>query len=66
MGEARSIPNGRELGVDALTAMKLTRHKIMAVFERYNTIDEDDITAAQHRMSIYMVTKSMRRQREYL
>jgi integrase len=56
----------RRAGVDALTAMNLTRHTTVAVFKRYNTIDEDDLTAVQYRMSIYMVTKSIRRQREYL
>ena len=32
--------NLRRAGVDALTAMKITGHKTMAVFKRYNTIDE--------------------------
>jgi integrase len=48
--------NLRRAGVDALTAMKITGHKTMAVFQRYNTIDEQDLIAAQHRMDTYMDT----------
>jgi integrase len=36
----------RRAGIDALTAVKVTGHKTMAMFKRYNTIDEDDLTAA--------------------
>jgi integrase len=52
--------NLRRAGVDALTAMKITGHKTMAVFKRYNTImeieDEQDLKAAQRRMDTYMDT----------
>jgi integrase len=48
--------NLRRAGVDALTAMKITGHKTMAVFKRYNTIDEPDLNAAQRRMDTYMDT----------
>ena len=48
--------NLRRAGVDALTAMKITGHKTMAVFTRYNTIDEQDLKAAQRRMDTYMDT----------
>jgi integrase len=48
--------NLRRAGVDALTAMKITGHKTMAVFKRYNTIDEGDLKAAQRRMDTYMDT----------
>ena len=48
--------NLRRAGVDALTAMKITGHKTMAVFKRYNTIDEQDLQAAQRRMDTYMDT----------
>jgi hypothetical protein len=40
--------------VDALTAMKITGHKTMAVFKRYNTIDEPDLSAAQACVDMYM------------
>ena len=58
--------NLRRAGVDALTAMKITGHKTMAVFKRYNTIDEDDLTAAQRRMDTYMDTKEGTPQRQHL
>jgi integrase len=48
--------NLRRAGVDALTAMKITGHKTMAVFKRYNTIDEQDLKVAQRRMDTYMGT----------
>jgi integrase len=51
--------NLRRAGVDALTAMKITDHKTMAVFKRYNTIDEDDLTAAQRQLDTYMDTKTL-------
>ena len=34
--------------------MKITGHKTMAVFKRYNTIDEQDLQAAQRRMDTYI------------
>jgi integrase len=49
--------NLRRAGVDALTAMKISGHKTMAVFKRYNTIDEQDLKAAQRRMDTYMATR---------
>jgi integrase len=48
--------NLRRAGVDSLTAMKITGHKTMAVFKRYNTIDEQDLKAAQRRIDTYMDT----------
>jgi integrase len=39
--------NLRRSGVDALTARKVTDHKSMAVFRRYNTVDEPDLAVAQ-------------------
>jgi integrase len=51
-----AVTNLRRAGVDALTAMKITGHKTMAVFKRYNTIDEGDLTSARRRMDTYMDT----------
>ena len=56
--------NLRRAGVDALTAMKITGHKTMAVFRRYNTIDADDLLAARHRMDTYMDTRASLPQEE--
>jgi len=52
--------NLRRAGVNALTAMKITGHKTMAVFKRYNTIDMGDLTAAQRQVVTYMDTKGMK------
>jgi hypothetical protein len=46
----------RRTGVDALTAMKITAQKTVAVYKRYNTIDEQDLKAAQRRLDTYMDT----------
>jgi hypothetical protein len=48
----------RRAGVNALTAVKMSRHKAMAVFKRYNTTDEDELTAAQQQMDIFTDTKA--------
>jgi integrase len=50
--------NLRRGGVDALTAIKITGHKTMTVFRRYNTIDDDDLLAARRRMDTYMDTRA--------
>jgi len=52
-----AITNLRRAGIDALTARQITGHKTMAVFKRHNTIDEEDLTAAQRRIDTYMDTK---------
>jgi integrase len=48
------VTNARRAGVDPLTVMKITGHKTMAVFKRYNTVDEGDLGRA--RMDTYMDT----------
>jgi hypothetical protein len=52
----------RRAGVDALTAMKSTGHKTMAVFKRYHTIDEGELTRAQQPVETYMDTITVRPQ----
>jgi integrase len=44
-----AVTNMRRAGIDALTAMKITGHKTMAVFQRYNSFDEDDLRRAAAR-----------------
>jgi integrase len=41
-----AVTNMRRAGVDPLTAMKITGHKTMAVFQRYNSFDKDDLRQA--------------------
>jgi integrase len=50
------VTNARRAGVDPLTVMKITGHKTMAVFKRYNTVDEGDLGRARARMDTYMDT----------
>jgi integrase len=57
--------NLRRAGVDALTAMRITGHKTMAVFKRYNTIDGGDLAAAQRQMDTYMDTKEVARPQKH-
>ena len=52
-----AVTNMRRAGIDHLTVMKISGHKTMSVFKRYNTIDEDDLRAAATRMDTYMDTK---------
>lgn len=42
--------NLRRAGGEALAAMKITGHRTIAAFKRYNTIDEGDLAAAQRQM----------------
>ena len=48
----------RRAGVNALPALKMSRHKAMALFKRYNTTDEDDLTAGQQQMDTSRDTKA--------
>ena len=41
-----AVTNMCRAGVDPLTVMKITGHKTMAVFQRYNSFDEDDLRQA--------------------
>ena len=43
------VTNARRAGIDPLTVMKITGHKTMAVFKRYNTVDEGDLGRAGRR-----------------
>ena len=50
--------NFRGAGMDSLTAMKITGHKTMAAFRRYNTIGEPDLAEAQKRVDAYLEQNS--------
>jgi integrase len=51
------VTNARRAGVDPLTVMKITGHKTMAVFKRYNTVDEGELGRARAKMDTYMDTR---------
>ena len=49
-----AVTNMRRAGIDHLTIMKISGHKTMAVFKRYNTFQVDDLTAAASRFNTYL------------
>jgi integrase len=50
------VTNARRAGIDYFRIMAITGHKIMAVFKRYNTVDEADLRQAMSQMDTYMDT----------
>jgi integrase len=50
------VTNARRAGIDYFRIMAITGHKTMAVFKRYNTVDEADLRHAMHQMDTYMDT----------
>lgn len=49
-----AVTNLRRAGVDPLTIMKITGHKTMAVFKRYNSFEVEDLKAAARRFNTYI------------
>ena len=43
--------NMRKAGVDQTVIMKLTGHKTLAMFSRYNTVDQDDAIQAMQKLN---------------
>jgi integrase len=56
-----AVTSTRRAGVDALTTMKITGHKTMAVFQRYNSFDEDDLrqVAALHQFITNLAQRAL-------
>ena len=50
------VTNARRVGIDYFRIMAMTGHKTMAVFKRYNTVDEADLRQAMRQMDTYMDT----------
>ena len=50
------VTNARRAGIDYFRIMAITGHKTMAVFKRYNTVDEADLRHAMSQMDTYMDT----------
>jgi integrase len=44
------VTNARRAGIDYFRIMAITGHKTMAVFKRYNTVDEHDLRQAMRQM----------------
>ena len=49
-----AVTNMRRAGIDHLTIMKITGHKTLEVFKRYNTFLEGDLREAAHRFNTYL------------
>jgi len=50
--------NMRKAGVDRSVIMKITGHKTMAMFERYNTVDSDDARCAMTQFETHLQNKT--------
>jgi integrase len=50
------VTNARRAGIDYFRIMAITGHKTMAVFKRYNMMDEADLRQAMRQMDTYMDT----------
>ena len=49
------VTNARRAGIDYFRIMAITGHKTMAVFKRYNTIDQRDLQGAIRQLDTYSV-----------
>ena len=47
--------NMRKAGVDQTVIMKLTGHKSLSMFNRYNTVDQDDALEAMRKLDLLLV-----------
>jgi integrase len=52
------VTNTRRAGIDYFRIMAMTGHKTIAVFKRYNTVDEADLRQAMRQMDTYMDTSA--------
>ncbi len=53
-----AITNMRRAGIDHLTIMRISGHKTMACFTRYNSFREPDLKAAAHQFNTYLTLGS--------
>ena len=49
-----AVTNMRRAGIDHLTIMKITGHKTLEVFKRYNSFLEGDLRGAAHQFNTYL------------
>jgi len=49
-----AVTNMRRAGIDHLTIMKITGHKTLEVFKRYNSFLEGDLREAAHQFNTYL------------
>jgi len=48
------VSNARKAGVDRTVIMKLTGHKTLSIFTRYNTVDQADAREAVNRLDDFL------------
>jgi hypothetical protein len=56
---AKAITNMRRAGIDHLTIMRISGHKTMACFTRYNSFREPDLLAAAHLFNTYLTETTL-------
>jgi hypothetical protein len=50
----------RKAGVDQTVVMKLTGHKTLSMFNRYNTVDQDDALEAMRKLDVLLIKQKAR------
>jgi hypothetical protein len=50
----------RKAGVDQTVIMKLTGHKTLSMFNRYNTVDQDDALEAMRKLDVLLTEQKAR------
>ena len=53
-----AVRNMKKAGLQDLEAMRISGHLTRAIFDRYNIIDEEDLTAAGKRLEEYAQSAS--------
>jgi len=49
----------RKAGVDQTVIMKLTGHKALSMFNRYNTVDQDDAMEAMRKLDLLLMEQKV-------
>jgi integrase len=58
--------NMRKAGVDHTVIMKLTGHKTLAMFNRYNTVDQDDAIQAMQKLNLLLSEQKSNRSSDHV
>ncbi len=56
----------RKAGVDQTVIMKLTGHKTLAMFNRYNTVDQQDAKQAMERINDLLAEQKNEKSSEHI
>jgi integrase len=58
--------NMRKAGVNQTVIMKLTGHKTMSMFNRYNTVDQDDAVKAMQRLNLLLSEQKTKKSSDHV